>query len=178
MRTSDDAHAEKAKFCLAQSGQGALDERPGSDCLHSRRGTQFAGALHRARARRTREGFARRALSHCAWNARQSGGRWTPPQSFQVWSETTERWRRRGRRGEGARAKSGSEGRRGRKEIILDRKIDNVATEESLQKGGARRFPLRESGGCASHYHRDEARQKIARGTDCVHRDREIARRI
>ena len=77
-----------------------------------------------------------------------------------------------GGRSEGGCTESGSEGRRGRKEIILDRKIDNVATEESLQKRGARRFPLRESGGRASYYHRDEARQEIARGTDRLHRDR------
>jgi len=47
-----------------------------------------------------------------------------------------------------------SEGGCGRKEIIFDRKIDNVTTEESLQKGGARRFPLRECRRGAPHYDR------------------------
>src|SRR5256884_9564201 len=51
---------------------------------------------------------------------------------------------------------------RKRRSKFLRRKIDNVATEESLQKGRARRFPLRESGGRASHHHGDEARHEIA----------------
>ena len=59
-----------------------------------------------------------------------------------------------------------SEGSRGRKEIILDRKIDNVATEKSLQEKGACRFPLWESGGGAPHYNGDESRQEIAGGAD------------
>src|SRR5207248_11541498 len=50
----DDPHAEEAEFCAPQSGESAVDEWPGSDCLHSGRRTQFAGALDRARARRTR----------------------------------------------------------------------------------------------------------------------------
>src|SRR5438128_9576414 len=60
----------------------------------------------------------------------------------------------------------------------LDRKIDNVATEEGLQKGGASRFPLRESGGRAPHYHGHEARQEISRGANRLHGDREIAPRF
>src|SRR5205814_9827406 len=105
---------------------------------------------------------------------------WTASQSRQVWSEAAERrsgWRWR----EGGRTESGEgaccQGRR-RKEIILDRKIDNVTAAESLQKGRACRFPLRESGGRAPYFHRDEVRQVIAGGTDCLHRDREIARRL
>src|SRR5260370_42657259 len=169
VRPSDDAHAEEAELCVAQSGEGSLDERPGSDCLHSGRRAQSAGALHRARARWARERFAGRALSHCARDARQSGRRWTSPKSLQIWSETTERWRRRWR-SEGGCVEGGSEGRR-RKEIILDRKIDNVTAAESLQKRGAHRFPIRESGGRASYFHRDEAGQEIARGTDRLYCD-------
>jgi len=37
LRASDDTHAKEAEFRAAQSRQGALDEWPGSDCLHSRR---------------------------------------------------------------------------------------------------------------------------------------------
>src|SRR5947207_15658406 len=61
--------------------------------------------------------------------------------------------------------------RKQRRNKFLRRKIDNVATEESLQKRGARRFPLRESGGRAAHYYGDEARQEIARRAHCLHRD-------
>ncbi len=61
---------------------------------------------------------------------------------------------------------------RGREEIILNRKVDNVATQKSLQKRGACRFPLRKSGGCPPHYNGDEPRQEIAGGTDRVHSDR------
>ena len=32
--TGDDAHAEEAEFCPAQSGESTVDEWPGSDCLH------------------------------------------------------------------------------------------------------------------------------------------------
>ena len=71
MRAGDDAHAEEAEFCPAQSGEGAVDEWPGSDCLHSGRGAQFAGALDRACARGTREGFAGCALPYCARDARR-----------------------------------------------------------------------------------------------------------
>src|SRR6266516_899259 len=119
MRAGDDADAEEAELCLAQGSESAVDEWPGSDCLHSGRGPQFAGALHRARARRAREGFTWRALSHCARDTRQPWRGWTPPQPLQIWSETTERRRRWGR----SCAESGGEGSRGRKEIILDRKI-------------------------------------------------------
>ena len=38
MRAGDDAHTEEAEFCAAQSGKSAVDEWPGSDCLHSWRG--------------------------------------------------------------------------------------------------------------------------------------------
>jgi ribosomal protein S7 len=56
----------------------------------------------------------------------------------------------------------------------LDRKIDNVATEKSLQEGGARRFPLWESGGGPPHYDGDEARQEIVGRADRVHSDRQV----
>ena len=92
--------------------------------------------------------------------------------------------RRRGRSKYGAkRPKAGAGGggaakEAARKEIILDRKIDNVATEKSLQERGACRFPLWESGGGAPHYNGDESRQEIAGGADRVHSDRQISRRF
>src|SRR5437879_10969002 len=60
---------------------------------------------------------------------------------------------------------------RKRRNKFLRRKIDNVATKKGLQKRGACRFPLRESGGRAAHHHGDEARQEIARRAHCLHRD-------
>ena len=86
--------------------------------------------------------------------------------------------RRRSRSKYGAkRPKAGGGGgaakeARRREEIILDRKVDNVATEKSLQKRGACRFPLWESGGCPPHYNGDEPREEIVGGTDRVHSDR------
>ena len=61
---------------------------------------QSAGTLDRARARRTGEGFAGRALPHCARNARRARRGWTPPQPFQIRREASESRRRsRGRQG-------------------------------------------------------------------------------
>src|SRR6267378_4184176 len=88
---------------------------------------------------------------------------------------STERSARRGARAEAAAQSRAQpqrkQRRRKRRNKFLRRKIDNVATEESLQKRGACRFPLRESGSRASHHHGDEARQKIARRAHCLHRD-------
>src|SRR5205823_10394371 len=102
------------------------------------------------------ERFAGRALSHCAGHARFARCRWTPAKSLQIRSEAPERWRGWRRR----RRESGAGSGQGREKVNLKQKIDNVATEESLQKGRARRFPLRESrseerrvgkeGGCGS----------------------------
>src|SRR5439155_4168697 len=78
VRAGDDAHSEEAEFRPAQSRKSAVDEWRGSDCLHSRRRAQLAGALHRARAWGTSERFAGRALSHCAGHARLARCRWTP----------------------------------------------------------------------------------------------------
>src|SRR5207237_2322597 len=64
LRAGDDAHTEKAELCPAQSGQSTVDERPGSDCLHSGRGAQTAGALHYAHARWASERFAMSLSSH------------------------------------------------------------------------------------------------------------------
>jgi small subunit ribosomal protein S12 len=76
-----------------------------------------------------------------------------------------------GAAGGGGAAKAAPTAAKEEKEINLKQKIDNVATEESLQKARARRFPLRESGGRASHHHGDAARQEIARRAHCLHRD-------
>src|SRR6476646_503980 len=64
------ADAEEAEFCPAQGGESAVDQRPGSDCLHSGRGSQSAGTLDRAGARWPGRGFAGRALPYCPWDAR------------------------------------------------------------------------------------------------------------
>src|SRR5206468_7110740 len=119
-------------------------------------------ALDRACTRGTRKGFAGCPLSYCARDARCAGCRWAPARPLQIWGEAPQRWWGRRRRSEGSP----------RKEIILDRKIDNVATEKSLQEGGACRFPLWESGSGAPHYHGDEARQEIAGGADRLQSDR------
>src|SRR5205807_9353372 len=105
LRAGHDAHSEEAEFCPAQSRKSAVDEWRGSDCLHSRRRAQLAGALDRARARGTSKRFAGRALSYCARIARLARCRWTPTQSLQIWSEAPEGWRgwrgRRSKRGAG-----------------------------------------------------------------------------
>src|SRR5204862_7429269 len=133
-----------------------------------------AGALHRARARRAREGFAGCALPHCAGNARLTWRGRSSPQPIEVRCEASEGGRRRrGRR----RQRGRGEGRR-RKEIILDRKIDNVTAAESLQKRGARRFPIRESGGRTPYFYRDEAGQEVSCRTDRLYCNRQIARRF
>ena len=66
--------------------------------------------------------------------------------------------------------------RQGQEEIVVSnistKTKSHVSTAESLQKRGARRFPLRESGGRAPHFHRDEARQEIARRAHRLYRDR------
>src|SRR5207237_10222543 len=104
----------------------------------------------------------------CARNARRAGRGWTPARPLQIRGEASEGWWWRRR----------SEGSRRREEIILDRKVDNVATEKSLQKRGARRFPIWESGGGAPQYNGHEPRQEIVGGTDRVQSDREIPRRF
>src|SRR6476620_12700624 len=70
LRSGNDADAEEAEFCFAQSGESAADQWPGSDCLHSGRGSQSAGTLDRAGARWPGEGFAGCALPYCPWDAR------------------------------------------------------------------------------------------------------------
>jgi len=91
--------------------------------------------------------------------------------------------RRRGRSKYGAkRPKGGAAGGAARRKQrrqrpnknnqSLKQTIDNVAAEESSQKRGARRFPIRESGGSPSYHDRNEAGQKISRRTRRLHRDR------
>src|SRR5205814_2749238 len=113
------------------------------------------------------ERFAGCALPHCARHARLTWRGWSSSQPIEIRCEAAERERRRGWR---RRQGSCGEGKR-RKEIILDRKIDNVTAAESLQKRGARRFPIRESRGRASHFHRDEAGQEVPRGTNRLYCD-------
>src|SRR5437773_1278091 len=69
------------------------------------------------------------------------------------------------------RGVSGAGSGQGREKVNLNNTITNVATEESLQKRGARRFPLWESGSGPAHHNRDESRQEIARRTNRVRRD-------
>src|SRR5437763_13358984 len=52
------------------------------------------------------------------------------------------------------------------------RRSNHVAPAQGLQKGREGRLALRQSRGGAFGFHGDEARQKIAGGTDCLHRDR------
>ena len=59
-------HTEEAELGVAQSGQGPLDQRLRGDQLHRWRRTQSAGAFGRVDSRRSRQGSARRALSHGA----------------------------------------------------------------------------------------------------------------
>src|SRR5436305_6425950 len=123
MRSGNDAYAKEAEFCAAQSGESAVDEWAGSDCLHSGGRAQFAGALDRARARWTGERFAGRALPHCARNARRIGCGWAEARSFQVRSKATEGWR-------GSRWRRRSESSAGSSQInnqSLKETIDNVA---------------------------------------------------
>src|ERR1043165_804312 len=54
----------------------------------------------------------------------------------------------------------------------LQSSIIYVSPAESLQKGGEARLALWESGGRPPYFHRDEAGQEVARGTDSLHRDR------
>src|SRR6266446_5413643 len=63
------ANAEETELGAAQSGARTVDERGGSDDVHSRDWAQLARALDRAGARRPREGFAGRAVSHRARDA-------------------------------------------------------------------------------------------------------------
>ncbi len=42
------------------------------------------------------ERFTRRALSHCAWNARRTGRGWAAARSLQVWSKAPKGWRSEG----------------------------------------------------------------------------------
>src|SRR5262249_13987839 len=100
-------------------------------------------------------------------HARRAWRGWTPARSFQIWSEAPERWRGRRRR----RGESSAGGGQGREKVNLKQTIDNVATEESFQKGRARRFPLREAVDSEPHHHGDEARQEIARRGHRLHRD-------
>src|SRR5205814_10007722 len=74
LRSGNDADAEEAEFCPAQGGKSAADQWPGSDRLHSVRGSQFAGTLDRASTRRPGKGVTGCALSYCPRDARFSRG--------------------------------------------------------------------------------------------------------
>ena len=64
---------------LVRKGRTVLEDKSKSPALdncpqlHSRRGTQPAGAQHRAGARRSCEGPSRCALSHRSWYTGYSG---------------------------------------------------------------------------------------------------------
>src|ERR1039457_1058443 len=83
--------AEEAELGVAESGARSPDQRNRSDDLHSRRGTQPAGALDCADPRGPREGFAGCALSRGAWNAGRDGSRGTQPGPFEIRDETSEK---------------------------------------------------------------------------------------
>src|SRR3954467_7655143 len=79
-----DADAEEAQLGSAQGCPRAADERDGSRGLHSRRGAQPAGALGRARPRRSRQGPPRLSLQGNPWWARCSRRRRPAPGPLQV----------------------------------------------------------------------------------------------
>src|SRR5712691_2242369 len=84
------ANAEETELRVAQGGARAADQFRGSDHVHSRYWAQLAGALHRAGARRPREGPARRALSHRARDAGCGGSGESQAGALEVRSETAE----------------------------------------------------------------------------------------
>src|SRR2546423_20052 len=67
--------AEETELSAAQSCARAADQFCGSDHVYSWDWAQLAGALHRAGARRPREGFAGSALSHRTRHAGRGGSR-------------------------------------------------------------------------------------------------------
>src|SRR5207248_11107370 len=114
------------------------------------------------------ERVTRGARPHCAWEARLARRGRSASQPIEVRCEATKGRRRRGSR---RRQRSRGEGKC-RKEIILDKKIDNVTAAKSLQKGGARRFSIWESGSRAPYFYRDEAGQEVSCRTDRLYCNR------
>src|SRR5213079_462906 len=139
LHAGHDPHAEEAQFRTAESGESAVDEW--QEVI-----AYIPGEGHNLQ-------------EHSIVLVRGGRVKDLPGVRYHIVRGTLDSLgvdgRRRSRSKYGAKRpkSSGSEGSRGRKEIILDRKLDNVATEESLQKGGARRFPLWESGCRASYYY-------------------------
>src|SRR5258707_1998259 len=84
------ANAEETELRAAQSGARAFDQLGGSDYVHSGHRAQLARALHRAGARRAREGPAGRALSHRARNFGCRGRRESQAGALEVWSEAAQ----------------------------------------------------------------------------------------
>src|SRR5258707_4172242 len=85
------ANTEETELGAAQSGARAADEFGGSDHVHSRHRPQLAGALHRAGARRPREGPAGRAVSHRARNIGCGGSGESQAGTLEVLRETAQR---------------------------------------------------------------------------------------
>src|SRR6266446_5294396 len=83
-------NAEETELRAAQSGARAFDQLGGSDYVHSGHRAQLARALHRAGARRAREGPAGRALSHRARNFGCRGRRESQAGTLEVWSEAAQ----------------------------------------------------------------------------------------
>ena len=82
--------AEKTQLCIAKSCACSSHQRDGSHHLYSRRRTQPARALDRAREGRPCEGLAGRALSHRSWSLGRRWGGQPKAKSVQVWREATE----------------------------------------------------------------------------------------
>src|SRR5579859_8151800 len=82
--------SQEAELRAAQGRARAADQRDRSHHLHSRRGTQSAGALDRADSRRAREGPSGRALSRGARGARYGGRRQPQAEPVEVWGQAAE----------------------------------------------------------------------------------------
>src|SRR5260364_60013 len=81
-------NAQKAEFSAAQSGEGEIEKRVWSHFLYWRRRPKFAGALGCADPRRSREGFAGRALPHGARRAGYAGCEGSQAGALQIRCET------------------------------------------------------------------------------------------
>src|SRR6267378_1839629 len=84
------ADAEETELRATQSRACAPHQLHRGDHIYSRRRSQLAGALHRAGARRAREGPAGRALSHRARNAGRRRRRESQAGALEVWSEAAQ----------------------------------------------------------------------------------------
>jgi small subunit ribosomal protein S12 len=73
----------------------------------------------------------------------------------------------------GRRWRRGESRRQGQEKVIFETDDRSMSRRRKVyKKEEKRRLPLWQSGGRPPYFHRDEAGQEIARGTDRLHRDR------